>query len=409
MIPYRCIDLLESPLLKDAVVVAGDDHLINNIRWAHAAELSEHIEKVSFNVMQNDLLLITGPILQTDPNGPELALEVLTRLSIDKGLAGIVLFQREYMKEVPTRVIRQAKKAHLPLIFVREPLPPTTDLVAEITYGIMNHDSNRVREENLLNDIIANDIRDEASFLARADYHRYDLRVPHQAMFLYCTKPKKRTNKSEKDAFVKSSGDPLMYRITKQVMERYYNRVLLVAEQDFCICLLPENMYMYSANRIAEQLLNDIHVTDPTLDVYIGIGNRYGNLSGFHQSILEAKQIVDAMQLLKISNAYRTLDRILVPVFLMDHMNDPTINMIYEQSLLRLARSDSSLESDLIHTLEVYFECDKNISTTAETLYIHRNTLRNRLQRIEQLLQKDLSNADDCFELMLALYIHKLK
>lgn len=57
----------------------------------------------------------------------------------------------------------------------------------------------------------------------------------------------------------------------------------------------------------------------------------------------------------------------------------------------------------LLETLQVYLECQGNVLATAERLYIHRNTLRYRLKRIEEILGRDLESPDERLSLWLAL------
>ena len=53
--------------------------------------------------------------------------------------------------------------------------------------------------------------------------------------------------------------------------------------------------------------------------------------------------------------------------------------------------------------------CYKNIGVTANELYIHRNTLTNRLAKIEEILDSvDLNDPDDCFEINIALFAYKI-
>lgn len=59
----------------------------------------------------------------------------------------------------------------------------------------------------------------------------------------------------------------------------------------------------------------------------------------------------------------------------------------------------------LRHTLRLYLQLDGQRGATAQALGIHRNTLRERLARIEQLTQRSLVRPDDRAELWLALRI----
>lgn len=60
--------------------------------------------------------------------------------------------------------------------------------------------------------------------------------------------------------------------------------------------------------------------------------------------------------------------------------------------LIFLAQYDKENNTDLLHTLEVYLTCGLNATETAAELFIHRNTLYQRVTRIEHLIQSKLSN-----------------
>ena len=58
----------------------------------------------------------------------------------------------------------------------------------------------------------------------------------------------------------------------------------------------------------------------------------------------------------------------------------------------------SILESDngeeLLKTLECYFENGNNLRKTAEDLFLHKNSVKYRISRIEQLLGDRISNPE---------------
>lgn len=58
--------------------------------------------------------------------------------------------------------------------------------------------------------------------------------------------------------------------------------------------------------------------------------------------------------------------------------------------LRRLQEYDQAHSTALLHTLCVYLLQEQNLHATARQLFIHRNTLVYRLQRIRTLLQLDL-------------------
>ena len=77
-----------------------------------------------------------------------------------------------------------------------------------------------------------------------------------------------------------------------------------------------------------------------------------------------------------------------------------------EETLGALLEHEGAAE--LIHTLEVYFEHHGNLSQTAEALYVHRNTLIYRMDRIAAITHLDLDQPEDRLALQLALRIHRM-
>lgn len=68
-----------------------------------------------------------------------------------------------------------------------------------------------------------------------------------------------------------------------------------------------------------------------------------------------------------------------------------------------LRRYDRENGTELIKTLDSYMEHGRNQIRTAEALFIHRNTLKYRLARIEELPQIQLSEPEDTLYLLLSL------
>jgi purine catabolism regulator len=63
---------------------------------------------------------------------------------------------------------------------------------------------------------------------------------------------------------------------------------------------------------------------------------------------------------------------------------------------------------DLLKTLEAYFEHNGNLSQAAEALYIHRNTLTYRMERIAEISGLDLDHNETRLAVQLALRIHRM-
>jgi GAF domain-containing protein len=77
------------------------------------------------------------------------------------------------------------------------------------------------------------------------------------------------------------------------------------------------------------------------------------------------------------------------------------------QAIHRLAEYDRRRRTELVDTLERYLRDRRSIATTARALYIHPNTLRQRLERIESVSGLDLG-VEDLLSLELAIKLVRL-
>jgi purine catabolism regulator len=64
---------------------------------------------------------------------------------------------------------------------------------------------------------------------------------------------------------------------------------------------------------------------------------------------------------------------------------------------------DGERNSDLVRTLTVYFDCGENASEAADRLFLHRNSVPYRLERVRELTGLDYRDNLDRLALRLGL------
>lgn len=79
---------------------------------------------------------------------------------------------------------------------------------------------------------------------------------------------------------------------------------------------------------------------------------------------------------------------------------------LLEQAILTPLRTAPGSD-ELLKTLQVYFEENLRVSSTAERLFLHRNTLQYRFKRIKEVTGYDISVTDEMIQLRLAVLQHQ--
>ena len=69
--------------------------------------------------------------------------------------------------------------------------------------------------------------------------------------------------------------------------------------------------------------------------------------------------------------------------------------------------SIDSLDQETLFTIQRFFENNLNVSETSRKLFVHRNTLVYRLEKIKKLTGLDLREFDDAFVFKVALMVRK--
>ena len=83
--------------------------------------------------------------------------------------------------------------------------------------------------------------------------------------------------------------------------------------------------------------------------------------------------------------------RLLLPAM----SEDPgELERFYDETVAPLVTYDDQYETQLVRTLESFFEADGNVARTAERLFTHRHTIRYRLERVRDLCGLDVSSTD---------------
>lgn len=141
----------------------------------------------------------------------------------------------------------------------------------------------------------------------------------------------------------------------------------------------------------------------------IGIGGCYP-ISKLHVSYKQAKEAIKIYLLRK--NEYREniiyYDSIKVPAYLIT-MEEEKRHDLHKRIIKRIEEYDFEHGSELLWTMKAYFRNNANISQTARQLFIHRNTLLFRLEKIENLLGVSFDNQDDLFMMNMALRLQPYK
>lgn len=161
--------------------------------------------------------------------------------------------------------------------------------------------------------------------------------------------------------------------------------------------------------RIAQSLLNKLKQQYPNLDFLLAISSARTNVKALSNSYEENKQIIHSITKKQLRG-----HRVPSIVFYQDiRFNQLLENYLSKESrqafitnfLSPLLAHDQLYKTDYVQTLSTYFQTQRNRSLAAKELHVHRNTLMQRLKKIEQLLMISLDEKEPSLALEFSLYL----
>jgi sugar diacid utilization regulator len=257
----------------------------------------------------------------------------------------------------------------------------------------------------MLMDIIHGDFyRDPALFQMRAQSLGFDLTVPHQGLWL-----RARPKPGVPEEKLTRIHNRKWMECADAVLSHYFKKPYLKCNS------APDSMFLIpktyiTPDSIGRQIIEACEKEDKEelFEFWLGIGTLYSELESFTETMQEAQQVVEVLTLLGQSNTYRQADDILLSMLVRQERENPMFRKVFANNIQPLLEMDVSEKNDLLRTLGAYFECGENISQAADALYVHRNTMRSRLENISELTGRNLKDPLDCLELQLALHYYRI-
>ncbi|TDA70261.1 MAG: hypothetical protein D9V47_02090 [Clostridia bacterium] len=139
-----------------------------------------------------------------------------------------------------------------------------------------------------------------------------------------------------------------------------------------------------------------------------GIGRFYPSVLYLYRSYQEAKIALGLARVFGQQGGINTFDELGV-LRLLYEVPQPDLEVFYRQILGPLEEYDACHDGSLVDTLAAYLASNGNAGLAAKKLFIHENTLRYRLRRIEEVLGVSLDRLEDRVNLFVAFTLCALR
>ncbi len=400
-------NILDINILKGAKLIAGKKGLSRSVSSVTVGEVPD----IADWLRGGEVVLSTLYAVSEDPIAQ---LQFVEKI-IKKGAAALLIKPERFVQSLEKKIVKAAESADFALIEV-----PTevrwTDVVREIYDTIIRTEVEMRMKGDLIDDILAGDFKPD-DILRRASYLGADLADGCLAMMLDIDDFRdiiKERRLSEQDVQTLKRE---MFNAINWIVSGYSKKSMVGLKSDDVIVFLAppdgfsgKQAFSEAAEKLARNMLDTFKARMKGMTLSVGMGRYYDDPSDLAKSFNEARTAMDIMRRLGRSDQVTRFDDVgIYKILLRVLEQEPAeLDTLYNESIAPLSVYDKKHNSELIRTLEVFLNNNRNLNETAAELFTHRHTIRYRLERIKELSGLDANRSDDLEKLSLGLKAARL-
>ncbi|MGM9662880.1 MAG: PucR family transcriptional regulator [Oscillospiraceae bacterium] len=203
---------------------------------------------------------------------------------------------------------------------------------------------------------------------------------------------------------LKKTDDSHLETVQALFPDRQTDFVLSIGEGDVVLIhQMPENSGLKELNRVAAQLEGALSNGEEN-HVVIGVGTVAEHLRELAKSYKEAQIAIEVGKVFDTEKFIINYDNLGIGRLI--YQLPTTLCEMFLQEVFKKNPIDS-LDQETLFTIHKFFENNLNVSETARKLFVHRNTLVYRLEKIKKLTGLDLREFDDAITFKVALMVKK--
>lgn len=266
---------------------------------------------------------------------------------------------------------------------------------------------------DFMDDLLNGRLQSPEEIIERANFLGYDLRKPYQVMIADIDDFRGFIQRKSYDERTINSVKRRVFEVINNVVTDRSPRSILVTKSDSIVilaCASPngngENSVSYvPAKRLAEAIKTSLSRVIPDLTLSIGIGRVCDDVKELQKSYSEAMVCLNIAKRFQKRNVTLAHSDLGVYSVLSRVNSNEELSEYVDRFLGRILEYDNAHDGSLLETLRVYLNNNCNRQKTAESSYVHLNTVNYRLRRIEEITGLDLSDPETRLNVHVALKI----
>ncbi|WP_312105958.1 PucR family transcriptional regulator [Acinetobacter venetianus] len=396
-------EVLELPQLYELRLRAGADHVHRLVRWFYVAEN----EGISDWIEGGELVFITGINQVRD----EANLLDLLDQAATKNVAGIVILTgTDFIREIPATVLEKADTLGLPLIE-----QPYHLKLVELTHVIGTRLVQLSQIKKSAEDVVSQLLLGQYPSLETIQLRAQQLGLPLLGQHVVAV-----VRLSNVQDFFQDSGAQHKTHDLYQKKQACYEHLeswrkqheqvfpIVPQGEQFSLVLSLQEQDLNFWFQALSALVSALRESESDLKLYVGLSTEVNSAVAFQRGYWEACQAEEIAADLKTSSGVCLYNELGVLRLIKAIPNKAVTQQLMNETLGCLIEPEKKQPYLLIETLDAWLKESGNAIQAAARLGIHRNTLNQRIQKIEALTGQSLGNPNFRLNASVALLIWQI-
>lgn len=389
-----CRMILSLPYANQLRLLAGESGLGNEVQWVHYLEEPSYAQWLR----GGELIILTGLVTGSD----EKNLGRLVELLFEKQAAGVVVALSPYIPRVPEGICRLCDRLGLPL-FQMPAQVRILDISQSICFAIFQRRRRADQAEALLQDLLTGTRLSEKRVQSLKQLGFDGTRKYRAAVFQVevTNPPEPAAGPAGMVFYEEESREQYLYQVYALLREA------VQAQADPCWLTVDGETILWLAEEppkpLLEQLAAGLERRLPGVKARVGVSETLTDIRDLKGCARHARDALWLGSRKGTGGVVFCYDDLVIYQLFQRVESREELGQMAARVLGDLLLPENR---DLLETLDCYVRCNGSAKKAAEPLFLHVNTLHYRLKKIEAILGRDLSQAEDLFDVMLALKLH---
>lgn len=373
----------------DVVLIAGKNGLDRPVTWIH---MVENYDASTF-LEGDDLIITTGISLRSESE-----LLPLVQACEQHGAAGIILNTGPYLDHAPKEVLDFCNAEDLPFFTVPWEIR-ISDILRILCYELTKDDQRTFQQSVAFKNAIFFPEQTQLYLVPLSEFG-YATESPFTVAVA-------KIRSTERPEVLSGELDRMILRLTYSLNHRfqgfsifYDNEELLAVLADYA----PDDCKSFIS--LFSSMLSKLLAPGETF--VLGVGKTTKSARCLYKSYRQAVCVcrLQEMEESRVKSVYYAdmgLYKLLMNIEDRDVLQD-----YYDHTIAPLADYDARHGTDLVPVLDSYLSHNCSLQEVAKELFIHRNTVTYRLNKIHELTHLDLTSEEARLALSMGLLLKKM-